>query len=98
MTVKPRKPSDRVDVYWVPGKSPGLPEREGRKVKQAQLVTQNATVLEVVKKETGGTPEERWQAAAGGGDAVAMLKVREGEVQSVVTAIENGQVYLVKRR
>lgn len=98
MTVKPRKPSDRVDVYWVPGKSPGLPEREGEKVKRAEPVAQGATVLEVGKKESGRTPEERRQAAAGGSDAVAMLKVREGEVQSVVTAIENGQVYLVKRR
>lgn len=93
MTVKP---GDRVDVFWVPGEGSGLPGK-GTGVREAELVAEGATVLEVVKKESGGTPEERRQTKAAG-DAVAVLKVRETEARSVVTAVGNGQVYLAKRR
>lgn len=96
MTVKA---GDRVDVYWLPEETLGLPEREGEvNLQPAQLVAQDATVLTVVTRESNVTPEERRQSTISNSDAVVVLKVKESEAQPVVTAIGNGLVYLVKRR
>lgn len=101
MTVRP---GDMVDVWWLPEKKEGLPGRTGAQVQppQAALVARGATVLDVVTKDgaQGGStsPEERRPVSVGSTGSVAVLKVKEGEVQALVTAVGNGTVYLARRR
>lgn len=102
MTVKP---GDNVDVYWLPEEKKGLPTKDQPAIQQAQLIAENAVVVDVINKNNASvfsaapaTQEERNRSNDGSAPAVVVLKVKSGDVQKIVTAIGNGTVYLSKRR
>jgi Flp pilus assembly protein CpaB len=102
MTVKP---GDNVDVYWLPEAKNGLPTKDQPAIQQAQLIAENAVVVDAVNKNNTSVfsaapapQEERSRPNDGSAPAVVVLKVKSGDVQKIVTAIGNGTVYLSKRR
>jgi len=67
-------------------------------------VAEDAVVWELITREgTGITsltpgPEEKRATTVGGKVVVAVVKVRASEVQGIITAIGNGDVFLATRR
>lgn len=102
MTVRP---GNNVDVYWLPEEKKGLPTKEQPGIQQAQLIAENAVVVDVINKNNASVfsaapapQEERNRSNGGNAPAVVVLKVKSGEVQGIVTAVGNGTIYLSKRR
>lgn len=102
MTVRP---GNNVDVYWLPEEKKGLPTKDQPGIQQAQLIAENAVVVDVINKNNASVfsaapapQEERNRSNGGNAPAVVVLKVKNEEVQRIVTSVGNGTIYLSKRR
>jgi len=89
-------PGNNVDVYWLEGDKATLTTEED--MRQAELIAVNATILDVLNTQNQSMYNITTNAEEGKAPTVAVLKVNNSEVQSIITAIGNGTIYLAKRQ
>lgn len=102
-------PGNKVDIYWLPKEEETtLPGQEKGPPQKAQAIAYDAIVLDILNQkndsmfsglvplpETQGARQNNTNSDA---PSVAVLRIKSSEVQDVVTAVEKGSIYLVKRR
>lgn len=96
------KPGNKVDIYWLPKESAQHLTQKTDVITQAKLIAQGSTILDLVNKNSQSVfavapavQEENKRDS--GAPSVAVIKVQNNEVPAIVTAVGNGEVYLVKR-
>lgn len=101
------RPGDHVDIYWLQDPtSQALPGREGEsQIRPALMVAEDATIFDIIDEssatagENGIAPAQPDRKKVGGGkQAIVVVKIKQTEVQGVVTAVGNGLLYLAKKR
>lgn len=93
-----------VDIYFTEKEGTTPPGENAPTIRQAQLIAEGAVVIDVVNKNGisvfSVAPEANANQNRNTSDntpSVVVLKVKDVEAQAVATAVENGNIYLVRR-
>ena len=85
-----------VDVLWIPSTNEGLPSKDENIVQVSLPLADDVVVIDVVSKNNTGVPDNNRKDVSS--SAVAVLKFKKEQVESVITAVGNGTIYLAKKQ
>lgn len=102
-------PGNQLDLYFLPKEQQQSISQTDQVPPQAQLIAQNAVLIDIVSKSSTSVysvadlPKDNNANTNSRGNttdnspAVAVIKVKNGDVQKIATAIDTGLVYFAKR-